>query len=92
VRKLDLANAVRERVGGLSKKETSELIDRLLETIRKTLVKGDEVKIGGFGTFSVRQKRDRKGRNPHTGGDLMITARRVLTFRPSQLLRDRLNP
>lgn len=92
MRKLDLANAVREKVGGLSKKETAELIDVLLDTIRETLVSGEEVKIGGFGTFSVRQKRERKGRNPHTGGELLISARRVLSFRPSQLLRDQLNP
>jgi len=91
MRKLDLANAVKERVGGLSKKESGSLIDTLLDTIKDALVDGENVKISGFGSFLVRGKNNRTGRNPHTGDELLIPARRVLTFKPSQLLRQSIN-
>jgi integration host factor subunit alpha len=91
MRKLDLANQVKERVGGVSKKEAGILVNLLLDTIRETLLQGENVKITGFGSFVVRGKKDRVGRNPHSGEELLIPARQVLTFKPSQLLRDRLN-
>lgn len=91
MRKLDLANQVKERVGGVSKKEAGILVNLLLDTIRDTLLKGENVKISGFGSFVVRAKKDRMGRNPHSGEELLIPARKVLTFKPSQLLRERLN-
>jgi integration host factor subunit alpha len=91
MRKLDLANQVKERVGGVSKKEAGILVNLLLDTIRETLLQGENVKISGFGSFVVRGKKDRVGRNPHSGEELLIPARQVLTFKPSQLLRDRLN-
>ena len=91
MRKLDLANYVKERVGGMSKKETTQLVDLLLDTIREALTKGENVKISGFGTFAVKEKQARAGRNPHTGAELEISARQVLVFKPSEMLRDRLN-
>lgn len=91
MRKLDLANQVKERIGGISKKEAGILVNLLLDTVRDTLLRGENVKISGFGSFVVRSKNDRVGRNPHSGEELLIPARKVLTFKPSQLLRDRLN-
>jgi integration host factor subunit alpha len=91
MRKLDLANQVKERIGGISKKEAGILVNLLLDTVRETLLRGENVKISGFGSFVVRAKNDRVGRNPHSGEELLIPARKVLTFKPSQLLRDRLN-
>jgi integration host factor subunit alpha len=91
MRKLDLANQVKERIGGISKKEAGILVNLLLDTVRETLLRGENVKISGFGSFVVRAKNDRIGRNPHSGEELLIPARKVLTFKPSQLLRDRLN-
>jgi integration host factor subunit alpha len=72
---------------GLSKKESAELVDLALEIMMETLEKGEPVKISGFGNFVVRQKRARRGRNPQTGEDITITARKVLTFKPSALLK-----
>jgi len=91
MRKLDLATEIKQRVGGMSKKEAGLLVNILLDTMRDTLVSGDNVKISGFGSFVVRQKKDRVGRNPHTKEELIIPARKVLTFKPSQVLRDLLN-
>ena len=91
MRKLDIANSVKEKVGGMSRKEAGMLIDILLGTVKEALIQGENVKIGGFGSFNVRNKQDRIGRNPHTGEELVIPGRRVLTFRPSQLLRERLS-
>lgn len=91
MRKLDLASELRKRVGGMSRKEAGRLVDTMLDTIREVLVRGESVKVTGFGNFVVRKKEERVGRNPHSGEDLIIPARNVLTFKPSQLLRDRLN-
>jgi integration host factor subunit alpha len=71
----------------LSKRESAELVDLALEIMMETLEKGEPVKISGFGNFVVRQKRARRGRNPQTGEDITITARKVLTFKPSALLK-----
>lgn len=91
MRKLDLAAEIKQRVGGMSKKEAGLLVNIMLDTLRDTLVAGENVKISGFGSFVVRQKEDRVGRNPHTKEELVIPARKVLTFKPSQVLRDLLN-
>lgn len=91
MRKLDLAAEIRNRMGGISKREALLLTEILLETMREVLSKGHPLKITGFGVFEVRYKRARKGRNPQTGDSLVIPARRVLTFHPSQLLRGLLN-
>ena len=67
------------------------MVETTLDVMKAALVRDDKVKVSGFGTFSVQQKRERKGRNPKTGKDLVITPRKVLTFRPSQVLKSLLN-
>jgi integration host factor subunit alpha len=91
MRKLDLASEVKDRVGGMSMKEASLLVNILIESIRGALLQGENVKISGFGNFEVKHKKGRLGRNPHTGDAITLPARNVLTFKPSQLLRDQLN-
>jgi integration host factor subunit alpha len=75
----------------LPKTRSTKVVESLLEIIKKTLEDGEDVLITGFGKFSVKDKRRRKGRNPHTGEDLMLAERRVVTFRCSGRLRDRIN-
>lgn len=77
---------------GLSRKSSSQLIENLLEIIKKTLEKDEDVLISGFGKFCVKQKRERKGRNPATGDDMMLAPRKVVTFKCSGKLRDKINP
>jgi integration host factor subunit alpha len=88
--KLDLVNKVFEQIGG-TKKEASDIVEKLFDLIKDVIVNGESVKVSGFGNFIVRKKRSRIGRNPQTGESIEITARRVLTFRPSQVLRDLVN-
>ena len=85
-----LADALHGRLG-LTKKDCAGLVDDLLDLLEEGIVEDGKVKLTGFGTFQVRDKRSRRGRNPHTDEDLTIKARRVVTFRPSQLLRAALN-
>ena len=73
---------------GFSKKEAAELVDMIFKVIKDTLAKGEKVKISGFGNFSIRDKANRIGRNPQTGTAMNISARRVLTFKPSQILKE----
>lgn len=73
---------------GFSKKEAADLIDLVFKVIKDTLSKGEKVKISGFGNFSIRDKSTRTGRNPQTGEAMEISARRVLTFKPSQVLKE----
>jgi len=73
---------------GLAKKDAAEVVDLLFKVIKETLSKGEKVKISGFGNFSIRDKASRMGRNPQTGDSMSIAARRVLTFRPSQILKE----
>ena len=86
--RMDLSEAVFREVG-LSRNESSDLVERVLEIVSDALVSGEQVKISSFGTFSVRDKAARIGRNPKTGQEVPISPRRVLTFRPSHLMRDR---
>lgn len=86
----NLAEAVYQEVG-LSRKNAVDMVEQLLDTMSDTLEKGDSIKISGFGNFTVRQKRERVGRNPKTGKEVPITARRVLIFRASHLLKDAVN-
>ncbi len=88
--KADLVDIVYEKAG-LSKKEAQEIVEDIFDTLKNTLKAGDKIKISGFGNFVLRDKRPRKGRNPQTGDDIEITARRVLTFRPSQILKAFIN-
>ncbi len=76
---------------GISKKDSSEIVEVVFATIKSTLERGEEIKISGFGKFIVRDKKPRVGRNPQTGREIEISARRVLTFRPSQVLKSSLN-
>ena len=85
-----LSEAVYEEVG-LSRNESTELVESVLNKISSTLVKGETVKVSSFGTFSVRSKGQRIGRNPKTGKEVLILPRRVLVFRPSQILKDKVN-
>jgi len=89
--KAELVSIVCEK-GAFTREESAEIVERLFEIIKGTLEKGEKVKISGFGNFIVREKRPRKGRNPQTGGEMMISERRVLTFKPSHVLRKALNP
>lgn len=84
--KADLADTIFEKLG-LSKKEAQDIVEILFETMKQTFMEGESVKISGFGTFNVRKKMSRRGRNPQTGEDLEITPRRVITFRASNQLK-----
>jgi len=88
--KADIVEKVYQKIG-FSKKEASELVEMVFDHLKGTLCRGDKVKISGFGNFVVREKKERIGRNPQTGDQIKISARRVLTFRPSQVLKAVLN-
>ena len=88
--KADIVENVYEQVG-FSKKESAEIVEMVFDTIKQTLEQGEKIKISGFGNFIVRDKKARIGRNPQTGQEIEISARRVLTFRPSQVLKSALN-
>ncbi len=89
--KADIIEHVYEKVGGFSKKEAAEIVEVVFDTIKETLERGEKIKISGFGNFVVRDKNSRVGRNPQTGKEITISARRVLTFKPSQVLKNALN-
>ena len=86
----DLSEAVYREVG-LSRTESADLVESILAHLSDALVQGDTVKISSFGTFSVREKGARMGRNPKTGEEVPIEPRRVLVFRPSHILKDKIN-
>src|SRR4051794_33870499 len=88
--KADIIEGVYEKVG-FSKKESAEIVELVFDMVKETLERGDKIKISGFGNFQVREKKARVGRNPQTGKEIEISARRVLTFRPSQVLKLALN-
>ena len=88
--KADIVEKVYQKIG-FSKKEASELVELVFDSLKEVLQRGDKVKISGFGNFVVRGKNERVGRNPQTGEQIKISARRVLTFRPSQVLKAMLN-
>ncbi|MEL7028221.1 MAG: integration host factor subunit alpha [Pseudomonadota bacterium] len=90
VTRADLTDAVYRTVG-LSRNESSEFVDAVLEEIASTLENGETVKLSSFGSFSVRDKSLRIGRNPKTGEEVPIEPRRVLVFRPSHVLKDQIN-
>jgi integration host factor subunit alpha len=85
--KADIVERVYKEAG-FSKKEASDLVDLVFKVIKDTLSRGEKVKISGFGNFSIRDKSTRIGRNPQTGDAMEISARRVLTFKPSQVLKE----
>ncbi len=81
---------VYERIG-FSKKEAADLVESVFQTLKDELRKSNKVKISGFGHFDVKDKKPRRGRNPQTGDDLMISARKVVSFKASQILKDQVN-
>ena len=88
--KADIVEAMYQKIG-FSKKEAADLVELVFDIIKGTLSKSEKIKISGFGNFVVRSKRSRVGRNPQTGQSIEISARKVLTFRPSQVLRAEVN-
>lgn len=90
ITRADLAEAVYEQVG-LSRNESSDLVELVLEEISKSLIEDKNVKISSFGSFSIREKGERIGRNPKTGVEVPILPRKVLVFRASHVLKDRIN-
>ena len=89
--KADIIEAVYEKLGTHSKKESADIVETVFETMKETLGGGEKIKISGFGNFIVRHKKARVGRNPQTGQEITISERRVLTFKPSQVLKTALN-
>ncbi len=83
--KADIARIVYERHGGISNREAARLVEIIFDAIKGRLGGGEKVQITGFGTFLVRQKRERRGRNPQTGEEMVILPRRSVIFRPSKL-------
>ena len=88
--KADIIENTYDKVG-ISKKETSKIVQIVFDIIKETLESGENIKISGFGNFTVRQKKTRRGRNPQTGEEIEITARKVITFKTSNILKDMIN-
>ena len=86
--RMELSEAIFREVG-LSRNDSAQLVEAVLDHMSDALVRGEQVKISSFGTFSVRDKSARVGRNPKTGEEVPINPRRVLSFRPSHLMKDR---
>jgi len=86
--KAEIAESLFEELG-LNKRESKDIVEMFFEEIRASLERGEQVKLSGFGNFDLREKKQRPGRNPKTGEEIPITARRVVTFRPGQKLKSR---
>ncbi len=76
---------------GFSKKESADIVETVFDLIKSTLEDGEKIKIAGFGNFVVKEKATRRGRNPQTGEEIEISARKILTFKPSQVLKNAIN-
>jgi len=88
--KADLVEKVYLKTG-FSKKESAEIVETVFDLIKSTLEEGEKIKIAGFGNFVVKNKATRRGRNPQTGDEIEISSRRILTFKPSQVLKATIN-
>ena len=88
--KVDIIDAIYEKIG-IPKKECIRIVESIFEIIKDDLEKGNDVMISGFGKWTVKAKKKRKGRNPQTGRELMIDARKVVTFKPSHVLKGSVN-
>ena len=88
--KADIVERIHDRLD-FTKNESAELLELVFSIMKKTLERGENLKISGFGNFEVKRKHDRRGRNPQTGEAITIEARRVLTFKPSAVLKNRIN-
>ncbi len=89
--KADIVERIYEKVG-FSKKEATDVVESIFEIIKGHLEQGEKIKISGFGNFVLNSKRPRKGRNPQTGEEIVISGRRVLSFKPSPVLKKVINP
>ena len=89
--KADMVELVYERIG-VPKREAARIVETIFDIIKETLEQGENVKISGFGSFNIQHKKPRRGRNPQTGEEITISARRVLSFKASNVLRGQLNP
>ena len=90
ITKAEMVKIISEKMGFASK-ESTEIVEQVFEIMKETLEGGEKIKITNFGNFNIRTKRPRKGRNPKTGEEMVISGRKVLTFRPSAVLRKALN-
>ena len=88
--KADIVEKIYDKVG-FSKKDSAELVELVFDIMKTTLENGEKIKIAGFGNFVVKEKSDRRGRNPQTGEEITISARKILTFKPSQVLKASIN-
>jgi len=88
--KAEIVEQIYEKVG-FSRRESSDIVETMLEIMKEALAEGEKIKISGFGNFVVRAKRERMGRNPHTGQEIKISARKVITFKASQILKTAVN-
>ena len=88
--KIDIIQDVYEKLG-FSKKDSANIVESVFEIMKDSLARGEKIKVSGFGNFSVKEKKSRRGRNPQTGKEIEISARKVLTFKSSQALRKALN-
>jgi integration host factor subunit alpha len=88
--KADIVERIQSQIG-YTKKESSDLLEAVFEVLKGTLEAGENIKISGFGNFVVKSKANRRGRNPQTGETITIEARRILTFKPSVLLKQAIN-
>jgi len=88
--KNDIVEEIRTK-NGFSRNKSSETVETLLKILKQTLASGEDVMVSGFGKFCVKEKSERKGRNPATGGDIMLASRKVITFKCSGKLRERVN-
>ena len=90
ITRVDLAEAIYEEVG-LSRKDSADILEMVLDEVSNKLIEKKTVKLSSFGTFTVRSKNERIGRNPKTGVEVPITPRNVISFKPSQLMKDKIN-
>ena len=89
--KADLIDQVHEALGDLTKKQATDIVESVFTLVKETLAGGENLKISGFGSFVLRDKKQRIGRNPKSGDAMTISARRVVTFKPSQVLKNSMN-
>lgn len=88
--KADLVENIYQKTG-FSKKDSADIVETVFDLIKSTLEEGEKIKIAGFGNFVVKEKATRRGRNPQTGDEIKISSRRILTFKPSQVLKNSIN-
>ena len=88
--KADIVERIQQRSPS-SRTDVADIVDLVFESLKVSLARGEKVKLSGFGNFIIHEKRARRGRNPQTGQELTISSRRVLSFRPSQVLKDQVN-